>query len=64
MPSRTPTSAQPDERSSGSTLIASKTMNNGAVATRMPASDDGTWFSPKVIRANGTITCIAARARA
>ena len=39
-------------------------MNNGAVATRMPASELGTWFSPKVISANGTMTWMAARASA
>ena len=64
MPSTTPTRPQPCERSAGSSVIASKAMNNGEVATRMPASADGTWFSPKVIRPNGTMTCAEASASA
>ncbi len=54
----------PCDRSAGSNLTASSATKSGAVATRMPASAEGTWFSPKVIRPNGTMTCIEARASA
>ena len=57
MPTTIPTAAQPCERSSWSKPSASSAVKIGAAETRMPASWDSMWFSPKVMSRNGMTTC-------
>ena len=56
MPTTIPTAAQPCARSSWSKPRASRAVKIGAAETRMPASWDSMWFSPKVMSRNGITT--------
>ena len=52
----TPTRLTAPARSSPSSTKASRNVNTGTVATRMPVSDDEISRSPKVMSRNGATT--------
>ena len=61
IPIATPASREPSERSSGSRRSARSAVKIGAVATRIPASDEEIAPSPAEISRNGPATWIAPR---